>query len=64
MDNSLFYYSKYEKYSTLNHQDIETFHFRSLHSNIYLGTTSDRYAGGDFSVGLFDLLNKESMATC
>jgi uncharacterized protein YecE (DUF72 family) len=26
-------------------QDLETFHFRDLHPDIYMGTTSDRYAG-------------------
>jgi uncharacterized protein YecE (DUF72 family) len=29
----------------MNPQDLETFHFRDLHPKIYMGTTSDRYAG-------------------
>jgi uncharacterized protein YecE (DUF72 family) len=29
----------------MNPQDLETFHFRDLHTNIFMGTTSDRYAG-------------------
>jgi hypothetical protein len=26
-------------------QDLETFHFRDLHPNLFMGTTSDRYSG-------------------